>query len=281
MTDRNEIGRPRIAILLTCFNRKEKTVACIKSLLAGNDGYDLRFLITDDNSSDGTVEAVEGLSKNIHVLHGDGNLFWNGGMRKGMSYAFKHNDWYDYVMLINDDVVFYPDIIEQLYHRLMENEGEVVVGSTEDKNGNTSYGGVIKTSKHFAKYRLQDPTNEPVFCDTFNCNCIFMSKEIFFRVGNLDKNYIHSMGDYDYGMKVTQKGMRIINSEKHVGSCEDNADEGTWRDATLPRGKRLKLKESPKGLPRKDWFYFVRKNYGLLPAIYHSITPYVRILVGK
>lgn len=276
--DRTQV---KVAVLLTCYNRKEKTIACLKSLANQNPGYDLRFVVTDDNSSDGTVSALQESGLTVKILSGDGNLFWNGGMRKAISYALQKNDWYDYVMLVNDDVLFYPGIVDLLYHRLMENEGEVVVGSTEDTAGRTSYGGVICLSRHFAKFRLQEPTENPVFCDTFNCNCVFMSKEIFFQAGNLDKHYTHSMGDYDYGMKLVRKGLRIINSEKHVGKCDDNEDAGTWRDTNLSRKQRLQKKESAKGLPRKDWFYFVKKNYGLFPAIYHTITPYIRILIGK
>ncbi len=104
---------------------------------------------------------------------------------------------------------------------------------------------------------------------------------IFKKIGNLDPKYIHSMSDFDYGFSMVRAGVRIINSAEYTGVCTDNEVTNSWRDASLPRKKRLELKKSPKGLPTGDWFHFVRKNYGFVSAIYHFLTPYIRILIGK
>lgn len=49
----------------------------------------------------------------------------------------------------------------------------------------------------------------------------------------------------------------------------------------MPRIQRIKKKESPKGNPYKEWWYFIRKNYGKLYAVVYSITPYIKILLRK
>lgn len=271
----------RIGVFLTCYNRKEKTLACIHSLARDSEGFHLQFVLTDDNSTDGTIDALQELPYHLTLLTGDGSLFWNGGMRRALAYGLTHLEEYDYIMLVNDDVVFYPGIVKDLYERLLYHEGEIVVGSTVNQEGVMTYGGVQKESDIFAKYSLQEPTEEPVFCDTFNCNCIFMSKEIFEKAGNLDSHYVHSMGDYDYGLGMKAKGIRIINSQAHVGCCDDNGVAESWRDTSLSRKQRLKRKEGPKGLPRHDWYYYLKKNYGFWTAVYHSMTPYLRILLKR
>ena len=68
-----------ILALATCFNRKETTVRAINVLTNGNHELSLDFIITDDGSSDGTSEALKQFS-NVTVLHGDGNLYYTGGM---------------------------------------------------------------------------------------------------------------------------------------------------------------------------------------------------------
>ena len=274
-------GKTKVAVLMTTFNRKKYTVKAVESLISGNPSLDMRFIVTDDHSSDDTVSALKSLNIRLKIINGDGSLFWNGGMRKSMDYALRHTDSFDYCLLINDDVDFYEGAIESLIHRLEEGKVHAVVGETSDSNGKTSYGGVRKLSKHFAKFELIDPSKKAVLCDTFNCNCVLMTAEAFKEAGNLDPHYVHSMGDYDYGMHLNKLGFIVINSEEYVGSCQDNDISKTWRNPLLPRGERLKLKEGPKGLPKKDWFYFVKKNYGLLPALYHSVTPYIRILIKK
>jgi GT2 family glycosyltransferase len=120
-----------------------------------------------------------------------------------------------------------------------------------------------------------------IFCDTFNANCVLIPFNVFQKLPNIDKKYTHSLGDFDYGLEAGRRGVPIVVSDFFVGKCNDNPSSGTWRDVTLSRRERLKKKESPKGLPRREWFYFVRKHFGFLSACISSMTPYVRILIGK
>jgi len=290
-----------VTVMLTCFNRIKYTVPCVRDLVEGNPNISFHFIITDDNSTDGTKEALEKLPYSITLLSGNGQLFWNGGMEKALDFALTQAEKTDYYLLVNDDVTFFKGAIEALIERQKdapkavkaegtEKEGKgrseadrqaVIVGSTSDGNGRTSYGGVKLLSKHFARFALIEPSETYEECDTFNGNCVLIPREVFFRAGNVDGIYRHSMSDYDYGMRIRKLGFRIYNSAKHVGSCNDNDVTGSWRDNTLPRGERFKKKESPKGLPRRDWYHFIRKNFGFFPALYHSITPYIRIVLGK
>lgn len=276
-------NKPRIVVLMTTFNRCEYTKNCILSLVDNNTNLDMRFVVTDDNSTDGTRDMLSSLGEKIkiHLIKGNGSLFWTGGMYKSLEYALAHTAEFDYALLVNDDVDFYKDSISHLLDRLKTLDAGIIVGSTEDSNGNTSYGGVKKLSGFFAKFKVADPSKEIEYFDTFNCNCVLMSADTFSKMGNLDNTYIHSMGDFDYGLQAGKKGIKIIGSSEYVGRCSDNDVKKSWRNPKLPRKERLRLKESPKGLPRKDWFHFVYKNYGILSAIYHMITPYIRILIGK
>lgn len=275
------MNKASVTVMLTCFNRKNATITCINSLVQGNPSVDFRFIVTDDNSSDKTAETLGTLPYQITVLEGDGQLFWNGGMRMALEYALQEKNKTQYYMLINDDVTFYPHAIESLIERSRRYPEAVFAGSTKDTSGKTSYGGVRLLSRRFAKFALVEPSAEYKKCDTFNGNCVLLPAEVFIAVGNLDPLYRHSMSDYDYGMKLTRMGYTIYNAGEPVGDCCDNAVTGSWRDTSLPRRERLRRKESPKGLPYRDWWHFIRKNYGFVSAVYHSATPYIRILLGR
>lgn len=274
-------NKPKIAVLMTTYNRAEYTEKCIKSLYEGNPDTDFRFVVVDDKSEDDTVKRIGNLPCKIKVLEGTGGLYWTGGMRKAMSYVMMAANQLDYILLVNDDVEFYEGAIKKMIERMDSSNADVIAGSTCEKSGAMTYGGVAMRSKFFAKFDLIMPTAEPVECDTFNCNAVLMKPDAFISAGNLDGKYIHSMADYDYGMHIGRLGFKIVNSAEHVGSCKDNDMTLSWRNPAIKRVERIKLKESPKGLPFKDWFYFVRKNYGILPALYHSMTPYIRILIKK
>ena len=78
-----------ICAIITCYNRKEKTKNCIQSLVMNNVEINFSFVIVDDNSTDGTFELLNEMKKdyNIHLIRGNGSLYYSGGMRKGMKYV--------------------------------------------------------------------------------------------------------------------------------------------------------------------------------------------------
>lgn len=268
----------RILGLMTCFNRKEKTINSIKKLVKGNLEVEFSFIVVDDNSKDDTVEALREFP-NVTVINGDGNLFYSGGMRKAIKVAQDSKYIYDYCLLFNDDVDFYKNAI----NKLVKKENRFIwVGPTCDDNGMLSYGGVVKNSIWRPSFNIiKSEDDNGVNCDTFNANCVLIPWNIFKKIGNIDSVYSHSLGDFDYGFKAKRLGYEIKVSDEYVGVCCDNPIKGNWRDNTLPRKRRLQLKENPKGLPRKEWFYYLKKNYSIFTAIIYSIIPYIRILICR
>jgi len=270
----------KVCAILTCHNRCEITKRCVESLADSKGRLGTTFLVVDDASSDGTIEALEGLKAvgyDIHMLHGDGKLFWCGGMRKGIAYA-KSMPEYDYYMLINDDVDFFEDIVEQMIAEAGTTD-KILVGATCDSKGQFSYGGVRYKGTSIKYIGLGPASREK--CHTFNANCVLLPRAVFKEADNIDEAYIHTLGDFDFGLSLYKKGYEIEMFSKYVGVCNPNSVEGTWCDKSLSIRTRIRKKEQPKGAPFKQWFYFLRKNFGLGKALVHGFTPYVRILLGK
>ena len=268
----------RVLGLMTCYNRKEKTINSIYSLIANNLNVCFRFIVVDDNSSDGTGEAL-GKIDGVRVIKGSGSLFYSGGMRRAMEEALKEEESYDYCLLFNDDVEFFPHSMEKMTE---DHESDILVGATCDREGKLTYGGVIRKSRIRPAFETIDWTSERAdSCDTFNANCVLLKWSVFKQLGNMDPVYTHTMGDFDYGFTASRKGFRIKVQEGFVGICCDNPVAQSWRDNTLPRKTRLRKKENPKGLPAKEWFHYLRKNYSLLTACVYSMIPYLRIIFKK
>jgi GT2 family glycosyltransferase len=91
---------PIIAVLLTCHNRKDKTVQCITALYS-QSGLGKFFIIevflVDDASTDGTAEAINSQFQEVNIIQGNGNLFWNRGMHFAWQTAATTKD-YDYYL---------------------------------------------------------------------------------------------------------------------------------------------------------------------------------------
>lgn len=270
-----------VTIIFTCFNRKEKTKSFIESVQ--DENLDIRFVVTDDGSTDGTRELLQKIKEDgedIDIVHGDGNLYWCGGMRKATEYVLSNGIKSDYIVFANDDVEVFDKALYEMTVQSEKHDGSVVVGVTCNQDGDLTYGG-IRYKKHSIDYIQVDVTSEDLSCDSFNCNLVLIPYHIFEQVGNFDEHFTHSMGDFDYGLRIKEAGYKIESTRRYVGICERNPMASTWVDKKLSRKERLRLKETPKGLPKKEWFYFLKRHFGSLTAIMKSITPYIRILLGK
>lgn len=190
-------------------------------------------------------------------------------------HAKKAHPDYEYYMLMNDDTKFVPGIFDEMLPLFASDK--VMVGAMCGDDGRMSYGG-IKYVKGI-KYKKYGPEAQDICFDTFNANCAIIPHDIFMKV-SIDPFYQHSIGDFDYGLAISRMGYEIRIFPKFIGQCNDGSLKGTWQDESLPRIQRMKLKESRKGLPFRDWFHFLHKYFGLGTAIVRSITPYVRIILG-
>lgn len=272
----------RITVIFTCFNRKEKTLNCVERLIEGNEKIDFNFVIVDDGSTDGTGDALKSCkyASMLNVLKTEGNCFYSGGMSRGMQYLLDKEEKSEYLLMINDDVEFYDNSIEKLVLQSVKKEDAVIVGVTCDDQGKQTYGAIRYKGGFSVRYDavLRGEENES---DTFNANCVLIPFDLFEKTGVMDRHYIHSLGDFDYGLSLKKNGAKIYSSDNFVGVCRRNSIKGTWLDKSLPLKKRLQLKESAKGAPAKQWFYFLKKNFGLSKAVVFTVTPYINLLLGR
>ena len=274
-----------VTVILTCHNRCGKTVSCIRSLAQKNKAARLRFIVVDDNSTDKTLEALKELSDKgicIELIRGSGELYYSGGMRLGMEKA-KKEAGFDHCLMVNDDVSFFDGCVDRMleFHESFVKNGKetVIIGCTCSEGGELTYGGVKYTGRG-VKYRQVGP-GEDIDCDTFNANCVLIPKDVFENADIIDPVYVHSLGDFDYGLSLSRKGIHLRTFSGFAGSCEKNPDKNTWTDRSLGRRQRLKAKESIKGAPFKQWFYFLKKNFGYTEAFLHAFTPYIRIALNR
>lgn len=151
-----------VAVLLTVFNRKDITLKGLSTLYAAmkpvEDKYSFDVYMTNDGCTDGTPGAVKNCFPDVHIINGDGNLYWSGGMRKAWDVASKTLD-YDYYLWFNDDAVLYENALQVLLSTEESYSNSIIVGnmcSSNDKK-KLCYGGrdldkkLIEVNDSFAK----------------------------------------------------------------------------------------------------------------------------------
>ncbi len=279
-----EARKTSIAVLMTCFNRREHTLAALENLRRqqGCEDVELAIFLVDDASTDGTAEAVRAGYPEVSVLSGQGDLYWNRGMRLALEHARRGE--YDQYLWLNDDTMLFPDALSRVLAamRTLEAKGEtaIVTGSTCDRSGRTrTYGGARWSGGWRRQLTPVDPDPTALLaCDTMNGNCTLLPRRVVETVGNLDPVFHHSFGDLDYGFRARAAGFGIYVAPGYVGSCSDNSREGTWRDRTAPFARRWRHLNSPKGSPFREWTLYCRRHLGWLWPLY-AISPYAKTLV--
>lgn len=273
-----------IAVILTCFNRRQKTLACLDAVLAQTafNEVALDFFITDDGSHDGTADALVRKYDGIRLLKGNGSLFWNGGMRLAWADAFRGE--YDFFLWLNDDTFLYPETLRRMLgthaaSSRRSGKAGIVVGSTHDESGQTTYGGERQRSRlRPLTLALIDPREEVQQCDTFNGNCVLVSRAAAEVLGNLDPGFVHAMGDTDYGLRARKAGIPMWVMPGYAGRCvNDGSVAGGFGDRSLPLTVRFRKILSPKGLPWRSWQILCQRHAGCLWPIYWS-WPYLKIV---
>lgn len=276
----------RIAALLTCHNRREKTIACLAALYAvrnRNPQLQLRVYLTDDGSTDGTAEAVRVFDPEIQVVHGLGDLYWNRGMVAAWRAALDAGERYDAFLLLNDDTLLDGCALSALLETQRKvGPNAIIVGAVRDpESGELTYGGIRRTSRwHPGRTARLPVASEPQDADTFNANCVLVPAGCVERIGTLDPVFTHAMGDFDYGLRAREAGIRVLVAPGTVGMCPRNEVRGSWRDPNLSRRDRLRSLNSPKGLPYREWRAYLGRHGAPFPWLV-AAAPLISVLTGR
>jgi GT2 family glycosyltransferase len=276
----------RVAVLMTCHDRRALTVRCLESLRAQSGDADVALFVVDDGSSDGTTQAIRAVWPAAQVIPGDGALFWNGGMRLAWGTAARAGP-FDHYLWLNDDVVLEADALDRLVSEaagLAESDGQVIVaGSTRcPATGVVTYGGQLRENpQRPLRLTLAPPSKAPVAVDSFSGNIVLVSAAAFARLGTLSPAFIHIFGDLDYGLRARAAGIPVYAGSGSFGVCEGPDMSGTSLDPRIGRWQRLRLRwREERKIHARDWRNFVARHARAGPSrIAYSLTPWWRILL--
>lgn len=270
--------RPRIAVLLACHNRRELTLRALRSITTSDGGFDLTSVLLDDNSTDGTADAVRAEFPATIIVRGDGASFWNGGMHLAWRRALALQP--DGYLWLNDDVALDPDAIGRLAEQWAQQGGRsgsepfILVGATRGSNGALTYGGMMRERSPFAFRVVRQPIAEEIRrVDTFNGNIVLISRGTVERIGINDPAFFHAMGDVDYGLRATAAGIPVLLMPGTMGVCELNRPVEYLGLSFVERWRHMK---SHRGLPFASWWRLTRRHSGFW-ALPHFLLPYRRL----
>ncbi|MDZ7578807.1 MAG: glycosyltransferase family 2 protein [Candidatus Nanopelagicales bacterium] len=246
----------RLAALLTSFNRKPQTLACLGALQSqGSPEREISIFLTDDGSTDGTADAVLAAHPEAVVIHGDGQLYWAGGMALADQAASRTDP--DYFMWLNDDTILDPEALDVMFEISDEHPGAIVVAATRDPATSIlNYGGRLRLGAHPQKFRPAGESDQVQEVDAFNGNCVLVPRAVRRRVGPIDGDFPHAYADDDYSLRADELGIKILQAPGTLANCPSNPP-GPRSGRFVPAWRDL---QSPKGLPWRGQVRYLKRH---------------------
>lgn len=272
-----------IAVIMTCYNRVETTLKCLKSLFR-NVGYNLDVWLVDDASPDKTGEKVKERYPSVNVIQGTGNLYWAKGMRLAWDSAIKSGNEYDFYLWLNDDVMLKPNAIHEIindYASINDSSApqaslSVVVGtcSEDESESVSSYGATDE-----ADVRYEPNGMFPQLATGwFNGNVVLIPSATCEKVGIISGDYSHSRADYDYAERLKRAGIPFYASSRFAGRCADTAAD-SWLPG--PFMARVRLLVRPGNCNIRDLWLYMRRYRGFFRALVSTAHLVAVVLFGR
>lgn len=259
------MSKIKIAVLMASHNRKQTTLYCLNMLFSQaslTSELELKVFLVDDGSTDNTRDAVLTNFPEVILIRGNGNLFWNGGMRLAWEHAVDQGGNWNYFLWLNDDTFLHQGILSKLTDWIRVNDNNIYVGATEsvDKREIT-YSGYNKENQ------LILPNGGLQVCQFFNGNFVLIPWAVYVKLGNLSPAYSHALGDFDYGLRAMKQGIRSLVLPEIVGFCDLHNYVPKWRNPEIDVYSRFRALYSPvSGCIPVEMFKFQRTHYGLYKA---------------
>lgn len=212
---------PTLGITIPVRNRKAFTTAILQQLSeqiatqpaqfansanSQNASVQIQIIVVDDASTDGTAEAIAYQFPQVHLLHGDGNLWWTGAIAQAMTYATQTLNA-DYIIWLNDDITLPDDFITQvLTYCQRPNDKNLIGGIICDQQHPNwiVFGGVIASALINDISQFTQPV---LSVDTLNGNLAILPARIVADIGLPDTDrFRHYGGDFEYICRAKANG---------------------------------------------------------------------------
>ena len=234
----------RTVINFPVYNQLSYTKRCLDNLhslnINKNISENLSIVIVDDGSQDGSYNWIKKNYPQVNLVKGNGNLWWSGGVNKGIHYSLE-NLKCEYILLWNNDIIADKNYLLELFEILKNNSTDNIICSKiylfGAKDIVLSMGGVFnpKTGRHCLHgwgNKDNNDLNKIRSADWFPGMGTVIHKNVFEKIGYFDEKYFPQYhGDADFGLRAKKAGikltvypnLKIWNDRSNTGLSNDRS----------------------------------------------------------
>ncbi len=276
---------PKVCCVVLTWNDRENLAECLGSM-SRLTYPNLKIIVSDNGSTDGTIEFVKADYPDVVLLENGRNLFWAGGNNVGIQRAIE--DGADYIMLLNNDIIVDPEMVGTLVE---VGKSDTHIGMLGPKiyyygdNKQLWYaGGRISLwrgiARHIGIREIDRGQYDKVVSTDYITGCALMVKrQVVEKIGLVDPVYIAYGEDMDWSYRARLAGYQL----KYVPASMLWHKIGAYWGVISKRKIRQKLRSHRiffwRYSPRLAWFttiplFFlldvIRVGFGILTGRFRS-----------
>ena len=210
-----ETAPPRVGVVTVTYNSADVLDDFLDSASAQQD-VELRLYAVDNDSKDDSVERLRAETRlpHVSVVANAHNAGVAEGNNQGIAAALQ--DGCDWVLLLNNDTVFPPDLVTTLVRNAELDRAKLVapvIEATEPAHTIWYAGGRIRGFSRVTRHlRVGAPIEsapiERSATGYASTCCLLVHPEVFASVGLMDPSYFVYFDDVDFAARALEAGYR-------------------------------------------------------------------------
>ncbi len=212
-----------ISFIIVNYDVFEDVVNCINSIDNTVEGLSYEIFVADNNSKDRSIERMESMFKNVHLIQLKSNLGFGFASNRAATLARG-----DYLLFVNPDIIFLKNTIKKLYDFITNNPSTGSAGPLIKRtDGSIQYYytffpsvysrlmqefGFYETAKKMKKRKF-DFLNEnvekkmPFKVDWVLGACMITRRNLFEQLEGFDESFFLYEEEVDLLFRMNNRGM--------------------------------------------------------------------------
>ena len=207
-----------VSVIIISYNTKDLLKQCLDSIITHTTDIDYEILVSDNGSSDGTIEMLSQYPFPIHLIKNNENLGFGAANNRALSYATGK-----YIFYLNSDTILLNNAIKLFYDYWENASPELDIGALGANLLNQRQE-IIHSYAQFPQIKTEIKNKLHAVYRVLKIN--FLSRFIPAKLSNTPSNSVHSkyIGLVDY---ITGADLFIKNTpfarfdERYFMYCED------------------------------------------------------------
>ena len=210
------MSQPLVISVILNTNRREDTLECLASLKA-NTYANHRIIVLDNQSTDGSADAVQQAFPEVQLISLTENLGYAGNNNVGIAEAVAQGA--DWIFVLNEDTTFAPDCLENL----------VEVGESDSSNGIVgpmvyhhtepdviqSAGGILGPNWNSIHLGMDQPDrgqfDAPHAVEWISGCGILVRRAAIEQVGSIDERYFYFWEETEWCIRIGRGGWKVVH----------------------------------------------------------------------